>query len=84
MSVDVMFLYHPRYCTECGERLSDSTKTGKCPRCSARLRARARRAARDAAGRCRNCGAELDGIHKQCDACRARQRARRQEEERNG
>ena len=81
MTIDIMFLYHPKHCKECGTQLSDQSKIELCHKCSARLRARARRAERDAAGRCRNCGAELDGIHKQCAACRARQRARRKEEE---
>lgn len=77
MTIDTMFLYHPRTCTECGERLSDATRTGMCKRCSARLRAQRRRAAWQAAGRCRNCGAELHDDRKQCPACLERQRQRR-------
>ena len=84
---DFTELYQPRVCRECGERVTDRSRTLLCKRCMARLYAQTVRPQRRAAGLCWRCGKPLEGKYKQCEDCRRKRRAaasKRKEETTNG
>lgn len=80
ISFNIMSLYEPKFCTECGVQVSDHSRTMLCRKCDSRLKARARMAGYRAAGLCCLCGSELEEGYKRCAACRAKRRQRRQTE----
>lgn len=72
--VDIMTLYQPKHCRECGTQVSDHSRTLLCRKCDSRLRARARTLKRRAEGVCVLCGSPVEDGFKRCAACREKRR----------
>ncbi len=81
--MNIMELYQPKHCKNCGKEISDRSRTMLCINCYNNLRLKANRIKYEAQGLCGYCGRETDW-HKECLTCRTkRQEYRRRKKEEN-
>ena len=72
--MNIMDLYQPKHCTNCGKVISDRSRVMLCINCNNNLRLKANRIRYEAQGLCGYCGRETDGVYKECLTCRMKRR----------